>query len=115
MEHWLRTCPATKVRHHYQLFGVDSGDLGCLSTHPLKRLSLEYNGNTAGRWLRHIQQPQQLTNKPVYMAELVDEVEVKQVEILLLTAFDQHVADLTLLFALQQGNMTMMSISSCQW
>ena len=50
------------------------------------------------------------------MAELVDEVEVKQVEILLLlTAFDQHVADLTLLFALQQGNMTMMSISSCQW
>ena len=30
----LRTCPATAVWRH-ELFGVDSGDLGCLTKHPL--------------------------------------------------------------------------------
>ena len=39
LEHWLRTCPATAVRRH-QLFGENSGDLGCLTSHPLESLSL---------------------------------------------------------------------------
>ena len=39
LENWLRTFLATTVRRH-QLFGVDSGDLGCLTEHPLEIFSL---------------------------------------------------------------------------
>ena len=39
LEHWLQTCPATAVWRH-ELFGVDSGDLGCLTKHPLGSITL---------------------------------------------------------------------------
>ena len=39
LEHWLRTCPATAAPHQ-ELFGPDSGDLGCLTSHPLECISL---------------------------------------------------------------------------
>ena len=39
LEHWLQDCPATAVLRH-ELFGPDSGDLGCLTSHPLESISL---------------------------------------------------------------------------
>ena len=39
LEHWLQDCPATAVRRH-QLFGTESGNLGCLTSHPQEALAL---------------------------------------------------------------------------
>ena len=42
LEHWLGSCPGT-AQQRFRLFGPDSGDLGCLTKHPLGCLSLARN------------------------------------------------------------------------
>ena len=39
LEHWLQNCPATAAKRWF-LFGEDTGELDCLTKHPLESLSL---------------------------------------------------------------------------